>query len=146
MTELLCKVCDREIFENESDYENYITTLRKGNDKFFYKKYTINNVNLDEFDRKINDYILHHNKQIDFCFCNCEFQIEIDKNFIANIEINYHYKKDTKNKKIYLLHYFDSCKFGGYIFNKIVHLVFNTFSYRCNMTYEYNINQTNACR
>ena len=29
---LLCAVCDREIFENESEYENYLTTLRKTND------------------------------------------------------------------------------------------------------------------
>ena len=31
--EILCEVCDREIFENESEYEKYITTLRKRKDK-----------------------------------------------------------------------------------------------------------------
>ena len=33
--EFLFKVCDREIFENELEYGNYITTLRKKNDKGF---------------------------------------------------------------------------------------------------------------
>ena len=103
----------------------------------FYKNNTINNVNWDEFDKILSDYISHHNKKFDFYFLNCEFQIEFDNNFIANIEIDYHYNKDTKNIKIFLLHYIDSCKFGGHIFNNINHLIFNTFSCICNMTYEY---------
>ena len=63
MTELLCKVCGREIFGIESEYEKNITTLRKKNYKRFYKNYTINNVNLDEFDKILSDYISHHNKK-----------------------------------------------------------------------------------
>ena len=31
--DLLCKVCDREIIENESEYKNYIATQRKEDDK-----------------------------------------------------------------------------------------------------------------
>ena len=27
--ELLCPVCDREFIENESEYKNFLTTLRK---------------------------------------------------------------------------------------------------------------------
>ena len=53
--DLLCKVCDREIIENESEYNNYIATLRKRNDKCFYKHNTINNANLDEFDKILSD-------------------------------------------------------------------------------------------
>ena len=36
--ELLCEVSDREIFENESEYENYITTFHKKNNKCFFLK------------------------------------------------------------------------------------------------------------
>ena len=35
---LLCEVCDRSIIENQSEYYNYLATLRKKDDKSFYKK------------------------------------------------------------------------------------------------------------
>ena len=31
--DILCKVCDKDIIENESQYKNYITTLCKKDDK-----------------------------------------------------------------------------------------------------------------
>ena len=51
--DLLCKVCDREIFKNE--YENYVATLRKKKNKSLYTRYIFNNVNLDEFDEILSD-------------------------------------------------------------------------------------------
>ena len=41
--EFLCKVCDRSIIENESEYKEYLAILVKKKDKSLYKKYTINN-------------------------------------------------------------------------------------------------------
>ena len=58
--DLLCKVYDREIFEKESERNNYIATLRRRNDKGLYTKYTVYNVNLDELDKILSDYISHH--------------------------------------------------------------------------------------
>ena len=52
MISFFCKTCDRSIIENEPEYNKYLTTLRKTNDKSLYTKYTIKNVNLDEFDKK----------------------------------------------------------------------------------------------
>ena len=49
--DFFCKVCDREIFEKESERNNYLASLRKRNDKCFYKQYTNNNNNLVEFDK-----------------------------------------------------------------------------------------------
>ena len=46
--DILCKACDREIFENESERKNYLVTLPKKRDKSFYTSYTISNVNLNE--------------------------------------------------------------------------------------------------
>ena len=100
---LLCKVCDRSIVESESEPNNNLATFRKRNDKRFYRKYTIGNVNLDEFDKILNNYIITHNKKFDFFFINCEFKIEFDNNFIAKVETNCFYNTDTKNKKSYLL-------------------------------------------
>ena len=39
---LLCEVCDRSIIKNQSEYYDYLATLRKKDDKSLYKKYTIN--------------------------------------------------------------------------------------------------------
>ena len=70
--DILCKACDREIFENESERNIYLATLPKKNDKSFYTKYTINNVNLNEFDKILNNSITTHNKKFDLYFNNCE--------------------------------------------------------------------------
>ena len=68
---LLCEVCDRSIIENECEYCYYLATLRKKDDKSLYKKYTINNINLDEGNKILNQYISTHNKSFDFYFINC---------------------------------------------------------------------------
>ena len=52
--DLLCKVSDSEIFKNESVRNHYLANLRKRYDKCFYKKHTINNINLDEFENTLN--------------------------------------------------------------------------------------------
>ena len=59
---LLCDVCDRSIIENQSECNNYIVILRKKNDKSFDKKYSINNVNLNEVNKIVNDYITTRDK------------------------------------------------------------------------------------
>ena len=58
----LCEVCDRSNNENQSDYMKYLATMRKKKDKSMYKKYTVNNINLDGFDEELNDYITSHKK------------------------------------------------------------------------------------
>ena len=101
---LLCEVCDRSIIENQSEYNNYLATLRKEDDKSLYKKYTINNINLDEVNKIIDDYISSHNKNFDFQFINCEFVIEFDNNFIVNKKTNYFYNTAIININRYLLY------------------------------------------
>ena len=96
---LLCEVCDQPTIENQTEYMEYLATMRKKNDKSLYKKYTIKNINLDEVDRILNDYVTIHNKKVDFYFINCEFLIESHNNFKTNIETNYFHSKDIENIK-----------------------------------------------
>ena len=72
----LCQVCDKKIIENVSEYKNYIASLRKKVDKSVYKKYVVNNINLDEVDKLLKDYVSTHNKKFDIYF------------FIANLKYN----------------------------------------------------------
>ena len=97
--DILCKVCDRSINEIESEYKEYIATLRKKNDKSLYEKYTINNVNLDEFDKTLNNYISHHNKNFDFYFVKLPFELKFNNDFVPCIETHSFYNADISKKK-----------------------------------------------
>ena len=77
--EFPCNVCDRSIIEQELKYYEYLATLRKIDDKSLYRKFTINNVDLEEVNKILNDYISTHNKYFDYYFKICEFVAEFDK-------------------------------------------------------------------
>ena len=62
----LCQVCDQSLIENPSEYQHYLDTSHKKNDKSFYIKYTISSINLDELDKISNEYITIHNKKFNF--------------------------------------------------------------------------------
>ena len=99
---ILCNICDREILEIESDYNSYVATLRKKNDKCLYTKYTIiKNNNLDELDETLSGYISHHNKNFGLYFNNWELEIEVDNILTAYIQTNCRYNTDTNNLKSY---------------------------------------------
>ena len=93
--------------------------MRKKNDKSLYKKYTINNINLDEVDEILNDYITTHNKKFDLYFIICEFKIEFDNNFTTNIENNYFYNIEANIIQSYLLYYSDCFSLQGYNFYNV---------------------------
>ena len=82
------------IIDNESEYKEYLATLRKKIHKSFCKKYDIYNINLYEVGKRLNDYATIHNKKFNFYFINCEFVIEFDKIFTTNRENNYFYNTD----------------------------------------------------
>ena len=69
--DLVCEVRDRRINENQSEYNIYLATLHNKHDKSFFKKHTNSNINLDEVNKTLNDYISTHNKKFDFYFINC---------------------------------------------------------------------------
>ena len=144
--DLRCDVCDRSIIKNESNYDKYLATLRKENDKSLSKKYTINNVNLDEVKKILNDHISSHDENFDFHFINFEFVIEFDNNFIANLKTNYLYNTDVIHINEYFLYDIECFKSKGHKFYNINQMIINIISDRCNMRYENYINQpTSMC-
>ena len=68
MTDLLCRACDYEIFEDKSELDNYLLTGRKEIDRSIYKTYVIKNIHLDNVDKILNDYVGIHNKKFDLYF------------------------------------------------------------------------------
>ena len=114
-------------------YSNYINTLIKDDNKFLYMKYKINNVDINNFEKIFNNHITNHNKKFDFYFINCEFQIET-YNRLINIEIKFHHNTDYINLKSYLFFYTESHNIKNF---NIKHMIINTISCLCNMTYKY---------
>ena len=100
----ICEVCDRSLNENPSEYQHYLATSRKRNDNSLYIKYTFNNINLDEVDKFLNDYITSHNEKFVFYLISCELLIEFDNNFTENIETNYFYNTDIISIKRNLIY------------------------------------------
>ena len=111
--DLLCRVCDRSIIKNESEYKNYIASLRKKDDKSIYKEYVINKINLDEVDKILKDYVSTHNKKFDIYFIYCEFKIQFDNNYTRNVSTACVHNKDFE--KIYrsLIYYIECLKIKG---------------------------------
>ena len=110
MTDLLCRACDYEIFEDKSELDNYLLTGRKEIDRSIYKTYVIKNIHLDYVDKILNNY---------FIKCNLVYNKEC-------------YKILTQ-----LLFFIDCMKFEGHDLCNINQMTINTINDRCNMTYEY---------
>ena len=92
---------------------------------------------MDEVNKILYDYISTHNKKFDFYFIPCEFAVEVDNNFLANIKTICFYKTDIIDLNRYLFYDIDCFKSRGYMFHNINQMTFNIISDRCNMTYEY---------
>ena len=51
-----------------------------------YKKYVINNINLDESDKTLKEYVSTHNKIFDIYFNYYEFNIRFDNNCTRDLK------------------------------------------------------------
>ena len=132
-----CKVCDKDIIENESEHKNYITTLRKKDDKSIYKRYVINNINFDEVDKILEDYASTHNKKVNIYFIYCEFKIQFHNNCTRNLSTACFHNIEFEKIFQSLIYYFECLKINGYKFENNNQITINTVSDRCNMKYAY---------
>ena len=137
----LCRKCDRSILEKETEYKEYLSTFRKKYDNSLDEKYTIKNINRNDIEAILNDYVITHSKKFDFYFINCEFRIEFDDDFTTNIETPYFDNTNITDIKRYLFYEIYSFISIGHKVNYINRMTINSFSDRCNMTYEHYINQ-----
>ena len=128
----LCKVCDKDIFENEPKNYQYMATLTKENDKSFYENYSITNPNLNEIEKILNDYITRYKKEFHVSFINWEFYIDFDKNFKIHIESFYCISVDDLTKiKSFLLFWIEYYKLQGRGYKE---MIFKTIGDKCQVT------------
>ena len=135
MTDMLCQVCNYEIFNDKDELYNYLVYFRKDYDRSLYYKYTINNINLNNINKIFDYYIRIQNETFNFYFIKCIFEIQFNIIIIANIEINNHYSSDYINIENYLSLYLNSCQKAGYKISNITHMIINITSCRCNIKY-----------
>ena len=108
--------------------------------EYVYKQHTFNNISLDEVDKISSDYITSHNKKFDFYYTVYLFGLQLDNNITANIETNYHINTDYVDLSRFLLFVIDICQSRGRNFSNINHMIINTISCRCSMSYNQYIN------
>ena len=124
----LCQVCDREFIENESEYKNYIATLRKKDDKSIYKKYAINNINLGEVDKILKDYVSTHNKKLNIYCIFCEFKIQFDNNSTRELKTECVHNIEIEKISQCLLYCIEYLESKGYKFQNNNQITINTVS------------------
>ena len=137
----LCNVCDREIFEDEIQLQEYVSTQRKRIDRCLYVDYTINNIDLNGFDKKLNEYVSYHIRKFTSYILKITCELKFNNNYIQTLETNYHSKSELNNMKSYLLSFIDSFTTRGYEFCKINHITIYTMNHRCDITYGYYMKQ-----
>ena len=106
------------------------------NNKYLYTIYIIENIDIDEIDDIFYKYIKIHIQKFTFYYIDCQFKIQCQNNIFVQIKINQHFITDYIKIKSYLLFYIDSCRYGNFIFDKIIKMEINTISCKCNMTYK----------
>ena len=136
MAELLCLKCNQDIFDDKNKLYNYLATFQKENDKNIYKKKFIDNIDLDNIDKILNNYINNHDKKFDIYFVKCLFNIDFDNN-IYELDTVYVYNKESFKIIIQLLFFIDMMKTEGRNFYNISQMTIIINSDICNMTNEY---------
>ena len=108
-----------------------------------YIKYTIININLDDLDKILNDYITNHNEKYNFYLFSCKLVIEFDDNFKENTETKYFYNTDIiiiKRNLSYNIYRFNPRIYKPCNVYNIKHIILETINDRCYMTYKYYMN------
>ena len=141
MTDILCHKCDYEILNDKDEFNYYLGSFQKRYDRNLYYNYSINNIYLDNINKKFDYYISIHNEKFDLYFINCVIQIQFNDNIIANLEITNHYNTDYINIENYLSMYLKSCENSGYKINNINHMIINITSCICNIRYKHYIDK-----
>ena len=136
MTELLCLKCNQDIFEDKNKLYNYLSNFQRENDKNIYKKIIIDNIDLDNIDKVLNNYIDNHIKKFDIYFVKCLFNISFG-NVIYELDTVFVYNTESYKIIIQLLFFIDMMKAEGRNFNNISQMTIIINSDICNMTSDY---------
>ena len=105
-------------------------------EEFIYDEYSINNPNLNDIDKIINNYVTSYNKNFDIYFIKCDFYLLFNNDFGKHIKTNHaHIKNDLTKIKTELLYWIEHLKFQGYSFCHINEMIIKSITDKHWMTY-----------
>ena len=105
-------------------------------DDFVYDEYSINNPNLNDIDKIINNYATSYNKQFDIYSIQSDFYLVFNDDFGTHIKTHYIDNKDDLTKiKTEILYWIEHLKFEGYSFCYINEMIIKTITDKHWMTY-----------
>ena len=133
---MLCRVCDYDIFEDKNKLYKYLVTFQKEGDNNIYKKIIIDNIDLDNIDKILNNHIEIHNKKFNIYFIRCFFIISFDDGKYE-LDTIFVYNEESYKIIIQLLFFINMIKAEGKSFYNISQMTININSDKCNMTDEY---------
>ena len=137
MIELLCEICDSDIFDDEDKLYKYLTTFQKDDDKSINKKIIIDNINLNDIDKVLNNYIDIYNKKFDFYWVRTSFNFLFSDNNIYVLNYIFICNKEIYKIMMVLLYFIDILKINGKNFININQMTINIIFDKCNMTNKY---------
>ena len=79
-------------------------------DEFFYDEYSINNPNLNDIDKIINNYVTSYNKKFDIFYIKCDFYSVFNNDFGIHIKTHYVHSKNESTK---MQNYYSSSNFSN---------------------------------
>ena len=128
----VCENCDKEILQIPVEYEALSLVLGKK-----IKRYTNNDIKLDEVDKTLNIYIAFYKKDYDIHFIICRFKLEFDNIFTVNVETNYTHNLEGEKINIYLLYAIKILESMGHNFSSFINqMTISILNDKCNITYE----------
>ena len=136
MTDLLCRVCDSDKFDNKDELHNYLAIQGKKIDKSIYKKIIIDNIDIDEVDNILCNFVEVHNKKFNIFFIKCCFNIRFT-NINIDLESNNVFNLEIYKIFIELLYFIDCMQTQEKYFIKINQMTINFICDICNVSEEY---------
>ena len=133
MTELLCRNCVYEIFNDQAELNYYLASFNKRYDRGIYYNYKIDNIDLNNINKIFDYYISIHDEKLIMYFINCIVQINFNENILGKLEINNRYNSDRVN----ISGYIKCCEKAGYKINHINHMIINITSCICNIRFKH---------
>ena len=106
-------------------------------DEFIHDEYSINNPNLNDIDKIINNYVTSYNKKFDINSTKLDFHLVFNDDFKIHIETYYVHNKDDLTKvNTELLSWIEHLKIEGYSFCHINEMIIKTSTDKHRMTYK----------
>ena len=145
MCDLLCADCRRKIFKNSDDIIDYFNNIKEEIDNNTRKKVYIDNIDLNNIEEILNNYINNNYNKYDYYFVKVTFNISFDEDDNIDLFTTYEHNNEIYKIIIQLQYFIDIMKLKGKIFNKKNQITIYFLEDKCNITDDYSKYMRYSC-